>query len=92
MLLLYSVSTGITPFVWVMYVLFNRDMEPACDESVIRRLEERSKSTYAADIDHLQQIRLIFLYFVNFITFKNNLNILKICDKIKTHNETEYFG
>jgi len=33
------------PFVWVMYLLFNRDIELACDECVIRKLGE--KSTYA---------------------------------------------
>ena len=35
------------PFVWVMYVLFNRDIELACDESVIRRFGEKSKSAYS---------------------------------------------
>lgn len=35
------------PFVWVMYILFNRDMELACDESVIRKSGETSKSAYA---------------------------------------------
>ena len=34
------------PFVWVMYVLFNRDIELACDESVVRILGETSKSAY----------------------------------------------
>lgn len=33
--------------VWVMYILFNRDIELACDESVIRKLGETSKSAYA---------------------------------------------
>ena len=35
------------PLVWVMYILFNRDIELACDESVVRRLGEKSKSDYA---------------------------------------------
>lgn len=35
------------PFVWIMYILFNRDIELACDESVIRQLGEKSKSTYS---------------------------------------------
>ena len=34
------------PFVWVMYILFNRDIELACDESVIRQFGEKSKSAY----------------------------------------------
>lgn len=35
------------PLVWVMYVLLQRDIELACDESVVRRLGEASKKTYA---------------------------------------------
>lgn len=35
------------PLVWAMYVLFNRDMELACDESVIRQFGDRSKSAYS---------------------------------------------
>ena len=35
------------PFVWVMYALFNRDIELACDESVIRQFGEKSKSAYS---------------------------------------------
>lgn len=35
------------PFVWIMYILINRDMELACDEKVVRMLGEASKSAYA---------------------------------------------
>ncbi|MCM1050288.1 MAG: M56 family metallopeptidase [Clostridiales bacterium] len=35
------------PMVWVMYLLFNRDIELACDESVVRQFGEKSKSAYA---------------------------------------------
>lgn len=35
------------PFVWVMYILFNRDIELACDERVVRQFGETSKSSYA---------------------------------------------
>ncbi len=35
------------PFVWVMYALFNRDLELACDESVIRLFGQTSRSEYA---------------------------------------------
>ena len=35
------------PFVWIMYTLVNRDMELACDERVVRRFGETSKSAYA---------------------------------------------
>lgn len=35
------------PLVWVMYILFNRDIELSCDETVIRRFGENTKSSYA---------------------------------------------
>ena len=35
------------PLVWVMYILFNRDIELACDESVIRQFGDQSKSAYS---------------------------------------------
>ena len=35
------------PLVWVMYILFNRDIELACDESVIRQFGDKSKSAYS---------------------------------------------
>ena len=35
------------PLVWVMYLFFQRDIELACDESVVHRFGETSKSTYA---------------------------------------------
>lgn len=35
------------PFVWIMYVLFNRDIELSCDETVIRLFGDNSKADYA---------------------------------------------
>lgn len=35
------------PFVWMMYFLFNRDLELACDESVVQYMGVDSKSDYA---------------------------------------------
>ena len=35
------------PLVWAMYILFNRDIELACDESVIRQFGEKSRSDYS---------------------------------------------
>lgn len=42
------------PFVWVMYVLFNRDIELACDESVVHRFGEASKSIYAGMLVNME--------------------------------------
>lgn len=35
------------PMVWIMWYFFNRDVEISCDECVVRRLGESSKSAYA---------------------------------------------
>ncbi|MBD5486374.1 MAG: M56 family metallopeptidase [Lachnospiraceae bacterium] len=35
------------PLVWVMYILLNRDIELACDESVVRRCGVDDRSAYA---------------------------------------------
>lgn len=35
------------PLVWVMYLFYNRDLELACDEKVIRQYGETSKTAYA---------------------------------------------
>ncbi len=35
------------PFVWVMYILYNRDIELACDERVIQLFGETSKKDYS---------------------------------------------
>lgn len=35
------------PLIWVMYILFNRDIELACDERVIRQFGDKSKSAYS---------------------------------------------
>lgn len=35
------------PLVWIMYILANRDLELACDETVVRTFGETKKSAYA---------------------------------------------
>ncbi len=35
------------PMVWMMWVLFSRDVELSCDESVLRHMGEASKAAYA---------------------------------------------
>lgn len=42
------------PFVWVMYLLFNRDIELVCDESVIRQFGEESRSAYSFMLIHME--------------------------------------
>lgn len=42
------------PFVWVMYVLANRDIELSCDEMVVGIFGETMKSDYALTLTSLQ--------------------------------------
>lgn len=35
------------PLVWVMYILYNRDLELACDESVLKHFGETERTAYA---------------------------------------------
>ena len=43
------------PFVWAMYVLFNRDIELACDEQVIRRLGMDKRASYALTLIDMEE-------------------------------------
>lgn len=53
------------PFVWVMYRLFNRDIELACDESVIRQFGEKSKSAYSLMLINMEAAKSGLLPFCN---------------------------
>lgn len=43
------------PAVWVMYFLFNRDIEISCDESVVRQFGEMSRSAYARTLIAMEE-------------------------------------
>ena len=43
------------PLVWAMYILFNRDIELSCDESVVRQFGEKSKSAYARTLITMEE-------------------------------------
>jgi len=45
------------PMVWVMYVLANRDIEFACDESVVVLFGERAKSEYAMTLIRMEEVK-----------------------------------
>lgn len=45
------------PFVWVMYVLANRDMELSCDAWVIRMMGEKKRSSYALMLIKMEERR-----------------------------------
>lgn len=43
------------PLVWVMYILFNRDLELACDEEVIHQFGNHSKAEYARTLIAMEE-------------------------------------
>ncbi len=53
------------PFVWMMYILANRDIELLCDETVVRTLGETIKSEYAFTLIGLEEKKSRFTPLVN---------------------------
>lgn len=47
-----------------MYILFNRDIELACDESVIRQFGEKSKSAYSLMLINMEATKSGYCHFV----------------------------
>ena len=55
----------LNPFVWMMYLLFNRDMELACDEGVVRHSGAQSRRAYADTLIRMEEKRSMALPFCN---------------------------
>lgn len=53
------------PLVWIMYILCNRDIEMACDESVLKKLGLKNKKSYALLLINME---------AQHTTFSNNIN------------------
>lgn len=45
------------PLVWMMYIMFQCDIELACDETVVHILGEKSKAEYARTLIHMEETR-----------------------------------
>jgi len=45
------------PLVWVMFIIFNRDIELACDETVVLQAGHRSGKAYAMALIHMEEKR-----------------------------------
>lgn len=45
------------PFVWVMYILFNRDIELSCDELVVKAFGDDTKAEYAMTLISMEEKR-----------------------------------
>lgn len=53
------------PAVWIMFILFNRDVELACDENVVRQFGERSKTVYSLILIDMEERQSGLLPFCN---------------------------
>ena len=74
------------PLVWVMYILFNRDLELACDECVIHRFGNNSKSTYAHTLISMEEQKSGFMPLCN--NFSKNAIEERITAIMKTKKTT----
>lgn len=54
------------PIVWVLYILFNRDIELACDECVVRHFGENGRAAYARTLIDMEEQRQGFAPFYNY--------------------------
>ncbi|MGZ7442296.1 M56 family metallopeptidase [Paenibacillus sp. TH7-28] len=74
------------PFVWLMYVLANRDIELSCDETVVRTFGGNMKSSYALTLIELEEKKNQLTPLVN--NFSKNAIEERIVSimKIKKHS------
>ena len=70
------------PLVWVMYFLFNRDIELVCDESVIRQFGEESRSAYSLMLINMEAAKSGLLPFCS--SFSKNAAEERITAIMKT--------
>lgn len=74
------------PLVWAMYVLANRDIELFCDETVIRKLGEITKSTYARALVRLEEKKIGLSLMIS--SFSKNSTEERIISIMKTKKIT----
>lgn len=74
------------PAAWVMYLLFNRDIEISCDESVVRQFGEMSRSAYARTLIALEEKKSGLAPFYS--SFSKNVMEERITAIMKTKKAT----
>ena len=74
------------PAVWAMYVLFNRDIELSCDESVVRQFGDTSKVSYAKALITMEEKKRGLPSLSN--TFSKNAIEKRITAIMKTRKRT----
>lgn len=89
--LLLTVSCCIhwfNPFVWVMYLLANRDLELSCDEAVVQHFGETSRSAYARALIRMEETKSGFAPLCS--RFSKNTAEERITAIMKTKKNTIY--
>ena len=74
------------PFVWMMYILANRDIELSCDETVLRLLGEHTKASYAQMLISMAETKREFIPFCN--NFSKNAIEERMIAIMKTKKRT----
>ena len=74
------------PLVWIMYILYNRDIELACDESVVRLSGETSKKDYSLMLIGMEAKKSGLMPFCN--NFSKNAIEERITAIMKTRKTT----
>ena len=70
------------PMVWVLYILFNRDIELTCDECVVRRFGRENRSEYARTLISMEERKSFTAPFCN--NFSKNAIEERIVSIMKT--------
>lgn len=70
------------PLVWVMYILFNRDIELTCDECVIKEFGRENRSAYARMLICVEERKNLFAPFCN--NFSKNAIEERVVSIMKT--------
>ena len=70
------------PLVWVLYILFNRDIELACDECVIRSFGSEKRAEYARTLISMEERKSFIAPFCN--NFSKNAIEERIVSIMKT--------
>ena len=76
------------PFVWVMYLLANHDLELSCDEAVVQHFGEMSRSAYACALIRMEETKSGFAPLCS--RFSKNTAEERITAIMKTKKNTIY--
>ena len=71
------------PFVWIMYVFANRDIELSCDESVVKAFEQTGSLSYALALKNLEEKESTPMFNIQ----TNERCLLKYCRKFLKEDE-----